>query len=103
MSLYRFTPQAANDLVEIWTYIARDSVEAADRVETAIYEACAFLAEGPFRGHLREDLTRRPLRFWAVSRYPNYIVVYDPQSRPLKIIRILQGMRNIPAILTRDS
>jgi plasmid stabilization system protein ParE len=103
MSSYRFTPQAVNDLIEIWNYIAVDSVEAANRVRAAIYEACAFLADGPLRGHTREDLTSLPLRFWTVSRYPNYVVVYNPQSRPLKIIRIIKGMRNIRAILAGDS
>lgn len=44
MSSYRFTPQAANDLVEIWNYIAQNSVEAANRVRAAVYEACTFLA-----------------------------------------------------------
>ncbi|MGH9445783.1 MAG: type II toxin-antitoxin system RelE/ParE family toxin [Terriglobia bacterium] len=99
MNLYRFTPQAENDLFEIWSYIARDSVDAADRVEATVYEACAFLADGPLRGHSRQDLTNLPLRFWTVPRYPTYIVVYDPQSRPLQIIRILQGARNIATVL----
>ena len=63
MSRYHFTPQAADDLFEIWSYIARDSVEAANRVEEAIYKACSFLAEGPLRGNPREDLTKLPLRF----------------------------------------
>lgn len=54
------------------------------------------------RRHVREDLTSLPLRFWTVSRYRNYVVVYNPQSCPLKVIRIIQGMRNIRAILTRD-
>lgn len=103
MSLYRFTPQAENDLIEIWNYIAQDSVESADRVEAAVYEACAFLADGPLRGHVREDLTSRPVRFWTVQRYPNYIVVYDPESRPLEIIRILRGARDIRAILGHKS
>lgn len=101
MNLYRFTPQASNDLFEIWNNIARDSVDAANRVEEAVYEACAFLAEGPLRGHVREDLTKLPLRFWVVQPYPKYIVVYDPRPHPLQIIRILQGARNISAILAQ--
>jgi plasmid stabilization system protein ParE len=103
MSPYRFTPQAERDLLEIWDYIAHESVEAADRVEAALYEACAFLAEGPLRGHMREDLTNLPLRFWTVQRYPKYILVYDPETRPLSIIRILQGMRDVRAIFERGS
>lgn len=99
MSRYQFTPQAADDLFEIWTTIARDSVDAANRVEDAAYQACAFLAEGPLRGNTREDLTGLPLRFWTVQAYPNYIIVYDPKTDPLQIIRILHGTRNILAIL----
>jgi len=103
MSRYQFTPQAADDLFEIWSFIALDSVEAANRVEQAIYEACSFVAEGPRRGQIREDLTKRPLRFWVVQRFPNYIIAYDPATDPLQIIRILHGARNIRAILMEDS
>ncbi len=99
MSRYQFTPQAVEDLFEIWIYIARHSVGAANRVEAAVYNACAFLAEGPLRGSTREEITRLPLRFWTVQAFPNYIIVYDPQSDPLQIIRILHGSRDVLAIL----
>ena len=101
MSRYQFTPQAADDLFEIWSYIARDSVEAANRVEDAVHKACAFLAEGPLRGNAREDLTKLPLRVWTLQAHPNYIIVYDPVTDPLQIIRILHATRNIPAILSQ--
>ena len=99
MSRYQFTPQAVDDPLEIWTYIARDSFEAANRVEDAVYQACAFLADGPPRGKTREDLTNLLLRFWTVQDFPNYIIVYDPDTRPLRIVRILHGSRDIAAIL----
>ena len=99
MSRYQFTPQAVDDLFEIWSYIARDSTRAANRVEAAVYDACAFLAEGPLRGRTREEITAHPLRFWTVQAFPNYIIVYDPQSDPLQIIRILHGSRDVLAIL----
>ena len=57
---------------DIWCYIAEDNEAAADRVEQAIYDACAFVAEAPLRGHSRPDLTTRSLRFWTLTRYPNY-------------------------------
>ena len=100
MRHYKFTPQAADDLFEIWSYIAHDSVRAANRVEDAIYKACAFLAEGPSRGSLREDLTKLQLRFWTVQDYPNYIIAYDSETDPLQIIRILHGARDIMAIMS---
>lgn len=99
MSHYLFTPQAVDDLFEIWLYIARDNLEAANRVEDAVHNACAFLADGPLRGQTREDLTKLPLRFWTVQAFPNYIIVYDPATDPLQIIRILHGSRDILAIL----
>jgi len=99
MSRYQFTPQAVDDLFEIWSYIARDSAGAANGVEVAVHNACAFLAEGPLRGRTREEITPLPLRFWTVQAFPNYIIVYDPQSDPLQIIRILRGSRDVLAIL----
>ncbi len=36
MSKYQFTPQATDDLFEIWSYIAGDNLDAANRVEEAI-------------------------------------------------------------------
>lgn len=63
MSVYALTLLAKADIFDIWSYIADDSVDAADRVEQAIYDACAFLAEAPMLGHSRPDLTTRLLRF----------------------------------------
>jgi plasmid stabilization system protein ParE len=99
MSEYEFTPQAADDLFEIWSHIARDSVETANRVEAAICAACDLLAATPLGGHVRKDLSGLPVRFWPVQPYRKYLVVYDPLARPIKVVRILHGARNVPAVL----
>jgi plasmid stabilization system protein ParE len=91
MSPYALTPLAKTDIFHIWSYIADNSVDAADRVEQAIYEACAFVAEAPLRGHSRPDITTRSLRFWALTRYPNYTVVYRPETVPLQVVAVLHG------------
>jgi plasmid stabilization system protein ParE len=95
MSAYALTPLAKADIFDIWSFIAEGSENAADLVEQAIYDGCGFLAEGPFRGHSRPDLTNRPLRFWTLTRYPNYTIVYRPETAPLQIIAILHGKRNL--------
>lgn len=100
MSKYQFTPQAANDLADIWDFIAGDKLQAADRVEAAIFRACDLLADSPLAGRVRSDLTSLPVRFWVVHPYPNYLIVYDPEKKPLRIIRILHGARDLPAVLT---
>jgi plasmid stabilization system protein ParE len=99
MTLYRFTTQASDDLLEIWRYIAADNPEAADRVENAIYDACTLIVQSPLAGQQRKDLTTLPLRFWILARYPSYLIVYDPRSTPLQIIRILHGMQDVKRIL----
>jgi plasmid stabilization system protein ParE len=91
MSAYALTPLAKADIFDIWSYIAEDSQDAAGRVEQAIYDACEFLAEGPLRGHSRPDLTTRQLRFWTLTRYPNYTVVYRPDTVPLQIVAVPHG------------
>jgi plasmid stabilization system protein ParE len=60
MSGYVLTPLAKADIFGIWSTIADDNEGAADRVEQAIYDACAFVAEAPIRGHSRSDLTALP-------------------------------------------
>src|SRR5258708_30201322 len=99
MSVYRFTPQAADDLLGIWSFIAQDNLEAADRVESAIFRACSLLSDSPLAGSIRKDLTLLPLRFWVVQPYSNYLIVYDPEKKPLQVIRILHGARDLPSVL----
>ena len=100
MSAYRFTPKASSDLFAIWAFRARDNLEAANRVEQAVYLACELIAASPLAGSVREDLTARPVRFWLAQPYTNYLIVYDPKTSPVQIIRILHGARNLPTILT---
>ena len=99
MSSYALTPVAKADVFEIWSYIADDSEETADRIEQAIYDACAFVAEAPMRGHFRSDLTSRSLRFWTLTHYPNCTIVYRPDTSPLQVVAVLHGKRNLRRIL----
>lgn len=99
MSKYQFTPQAVADLFDIWSFIAEDNPAAADRVEEAVFRACDFLAESPRAGRMRKDFTPLPLRFWVVQPYSSYLIVYDSEKKPLRIIRILHTSRDLPSVL----
>lgn len=99
MSRFRLTLDAIEDLDGIWQFIFRDNPKAADAVEGEIRAACAMLAKAPLSGHLRSDLTPLPVRFWTIPKYRNYVIVYRPDSKPLEIIRILHGMRNLKQLL----
>ena len=99
MSAYVLTPIAKADIFDIWAYIAEDNEKAADREERAIFDACALAAEAPLRGHSRPTLTTRSLRFWTLSRYPNYSVIYRPETAPIQIVAVMHGKRNIRRVL----
>lgn len=96
---YLLTPRALNDLDAIWNYIAQDSEDAASRVESAIFAACESLARHPLLGNRHTEITSLPVRFWVVTRYPNFIIVYRPETRPLQIISVVHGKRDIGALL----
>jgi len=54
------------------------------------------------RGHSRFDLTSRSLRFWTLTRYPNYTVVYRPETSPLQVVAVVHGKRDVQRILKRS-
>ena len=65
---YLVSPEANSDIFAIWRWIAKDSVELADRVDTELHEVFEALARMPRLGRRREDLTPRPVLFMAVLR-----------------------------------
>ena len=54
------------------------------------------LADNPGIGHLRSDLTPQDVRFWSVFRY---LVIYRPDTKPLEIVRVLHGKRDVRRLL----
>ncbi|HEV8047389.1 MAG TPA: type II toxin-antitoxin system RelE/ParE family toxin [Terriglobales bacterium] len=99
MTSFQFTSQALADLVDIWSFIAKDNPAAADRVEDAIFSACELLAREPLIGRERHDLTELPVRFWVLQPYSNYLIVYRPEKKPLQVVRILHAARDLPQTL----
>lgn len=96
---FQLTPRALGDIQNIWDYIAEDNVNAAVRVESAILSACNSLARHPMLGSKRTEITSLPVRFWTIIRFPNYIVVYRPDTKPLQIVAVLHGKRELKALL----
>jgi plasmid stabilization system protein ParE len=45
--LFLLTPRAAQDVNDVWNYIADDKIEAADRVLDALHRAMVKLAKNP--------------------------------------------------------
>ncbi len=97
MADFCYSHEARRDLLEIWEFIARNDLDTADRVEREIEQAITRLARNPRIGHVRPDLTSKPVRFWGVY---SYLIIYDPEARPLEVVRILSGYRDVAVLLT---
>jgi plasmid stabilization system protein ParE len=72
---FELHPGAAQDITEIWQFIAEDSPPAATRFREDILEAIRKLASLPRQGRQRPDLTSQPLRFQTIR---DYLIVYAP-------------------------
>jgi toxin ParE1/3/4 len=94
---YVLAPEAAGDLAQIWRYIKEQStIEIADRVESVIRDKIVFLAGNPSAGHWRKNLTNEAVKFFPVY---SYLIVYRPESKPLQIVSVLHGRRDVEQIL----
>lgn len=98
MSSYVLCPDAELDLDAIWEFIASDDIDAADRWIAKLFDAFEALAQTPRMGHAREDLTAYPVFFWPVGAY---VIIYRADRRPIEIVAVTQGSRDIPAFLFR--
>jgi toxin ParE1/3/4 len=90
---YILAPRALEHLLNIWHYVAAQSnTVTADRVESNILNRMDFLAGSPGVGHRREDLTGENVKFFRVY---SYLIVYSPDTKPLEIISIIHGGRDV--------
>jgi toxin ParE1/3/4 len=87
----RITPRATLDLIEIWSYIADDSVENADIFVDQLNEAMQKLCHHPGMGRQREELAPRLRSF----PYQRYVIFYRADSNALEIVRVLHGARDV--------
>ncbi len=93
---YKIVPRAQEDLEEIIAYIAQDSLSAAHRVRGDLRDAFEKLAHHPHIGQKRDDLTDKQVRFWSVY---SYYIIYDPETSPLTVLRILSAYRDLESLL----
>src|SRR5665213_773483 len=93
-----FLARPQNDLFEIWRQIAGDSVGLANRIEGEFHGLFASLGGMPGQGHTRQDLTSRPVLFFPLY---SFLVVYQPNVRPIRIMAVLRGKRDLKGLLKK--
>ena len=97
MKKFEFARRALSDLREIWEFVSQDNFDGADQLLEEFYGTLHQLSEMPLMGHKRNDLTDREVLFWPLH---SYLVIYKP-TRPLRIVRILHGRRDVRKLLKK--
>ena len=91
-----FGTQAQRDLDEIWSFVARDSIDAAETVVAAVERALRQLSDMPGRGHERLELRGRRYRVWSrVWSVYSYLIIYRFSPRLLTVVRVVHGRRDL--------
>jgi plasmid stabilization system protein ParE len=94
---FRLTDEAILDIDAIWLYLLdKEGVETADRIVTDLFRGFYKLADIPNSGHRRADLTSKQVLFYRIF---SYLVIHKPGSKPLQILGVLHGKRNVARIL----
>lgn len=96
MSEYRFSPQAEEDLRDIWRSIAPDNVPAADKLLRRLLDLAELAATQPDMGVARPELS--PTARLLIEG--NYLVIYEPTPDGIWVIRVVYGGRDLSTWLT---
>jgi len=82
MKRFVLTKPAERDLDQIKSYLVEKAgPRIARRVIKHIRSALDLLGNRSGTGHVREDPTDRPVKFWSVY---SYLIVYDPEINPFR-------------------
>jgi toxin ParE1/3/4 len=88
---YTIALRAQNDLAEIWSYVVRDSLVAADRLIEMFHQKFLLLAAQPFMGESRETL-QSGLRAFSAG---NYVILYRLVQNGIDVVRVIHAARDI--------
>lgn len=81
------------ELEDVLGFVAdHDGVQRALHVHGKFVEAFELLAFQPGSGTTRPKLTGQRVRWWPVFKW---IVIYDPTSSPISILRVIHGAREL--------
>jgi len=74
-----------------------EHASAVERLKRAVSDAARRIAQNPSLGSVRPHLPP-PYRFWSLTRF-GYVLVYDPSTDPVEILRFVHTRRDLPRVL----
>jgi toxin ParE1/3/4 len=94
----------AEDLPDIYAFIARNNPAAAQRVLEAVHRTFDLIAREPACGVLYAS--RNPqsagVRMLPIDAYPNYLVFYRIGGEAVRVLYVVHGARHLPRLFRRD-
>jgi len=96
------TPSASRDIDGILEYVLEHSGPTrALQVHRKLYEGLSKIGAQPkLLGHVRDDLADESLRVFAVF---SYLVIYRPDTKPVQVLRVIHGARDVPRAYEEDA
>jgi toxin ParE1/3/4 len=92
------TPEARREAAYAVRGLAKRNPQAARDLRHAIVDAARLIGARPLAGRRRPELLRGPYRFWSLVRF-SYLLVYDPETDPVLILRLVHTRRHLPRVL----
>ena len=93
-------PDARQDIIDLASYILQDSIDAAERLITAVEEEFQKLLHMPGMGSRRRYGRKEfsDLRMWPVSGFRDHLIFYREISEGIEIVRVLHGKRHLSKV-----
>ena len=98
----RITEGAEGDLFDIWEYVALNDVPGkADDLLNQLERTCEQLTASPAKGHMPPELERIGVDGYREIHFKPYRIVYETVGRTVYVHAILDGRRDLQALLER--
>lgn len=98
-------PLVLDDLENLFAWIAKDNLAAAERFKANARRDFEQLAQMPEMGprHRMAHSRLHNLRFWPIKGFNNFLIFYQPIERGIEVIRVLHGARDLQRALADET
>ena len=95
---YLLTPLAEGDVRDILEYLRQQDPRVEKIVKKKLFEGFREIARMPNTGHRHRDVPDPVVR---VRNVYSYLIFYDLEARPVQILRVLHGKRDIKRVFRK--
>ena len=96
----RIRPKAHLDLEDIAVIIGTHRPESARLFLSSAARMFELLSRSPHLGAGGMVDAHPDWRLLSIRRFPNYVIVYSPQTDGVEILRVVDGRRDLAALLS---